>query len=333
MITRKDVAKKAGVSTATVSRVMSGYAHISKEVRDRVLQAAEELHYTPNLAARSLKLRKTQTLACIVPDMTNPYFVEIFKGVHLRAKERGYHAIMEETDFMKESSDTLTERRVDGAILCGFVPDETIAFLAERLPLVSLQSNIPYSHCGSITEDLKQAASRAVCYLAEQGHRRIGIITRDNSAGFSGNPRLEGYLEALKECGLSYSESDIVYYRAGTYSQKLGYEAMKAWIARGLNVSAALANNDLVAIGAIAAASEAGILVPEDLSLIGFDDTAAAAFSNPPLTSVKLEKQNKGMMAVDMLLDSMDGKHGSSIRLETELIIRKSVRNLNGGFA
>jgi DNA-binding LacI/PurR family transcriptional regulator len=325
MVNRNDVARLAGVSSATVSRVMNGYPHITPEVRNKVMEAAQQLGYKPHQAARHLKLNRSGTIAFLAPDLSNPYFTEIFRGVQQLARERKYFTFLEETVAAPGQAQSLLERRVDGAIVFGPLPGDDWKQLYDHVPVVSLGPGSDPLASGHIRENMYEAARTVVRYLHGEGHSRIGLIVREG-----GGDRLRGFRDAMLEGGCTVDEHTIVKLSAAhsSYSSTQGFEAMNTLLARDTGITAVVASNDLVAIGAMAAVQEHGKRVPGDISFVGFDDCVAAKYSNPPLTTVKLLKHVKGRLAAGMLLDLIAEMPVEPIELATELIIRSSVRKL-----
>lgn len=329
IVTRNDVAKKARVSTATVSRVINNYQHVAPETRKKVKKAMEELNYQPDLVARGLKMNKTYTIAFLISDITNDFFTEIYKGIHDIAVKKGYLTSLYEISNRQETLKILINRKPDGIILGTRIPVKMIDMMKDAdIPLVCIAAaGLQEVEVSTIVNNY-QATLEVMDYLYEKGHRRIGIITHQTNKG-PGNQRLKGYKDGLAKFGINYRQNYVKFIEGNDYHYNLGYQAMQKLINRQTDITAIIVNNDLVAIGAMAASREGGLEIPEDLSFVSFDDTLTASFSNPPLTSVKILKYKQGRVVARMLFDLMKGKEVESVQLPTELIVRDSVRDIS----
>jgi LacI family transcriptional regulator len=334
MVTRNDVAKKAGVSTATVSRVLNGYVHVTPEIRKKVQEAVRKMDYRPNIAAKSLKTKKSYTIAYIVPDIVNPYYTEIYKGINEAASRKQYMTVIHEDNGINDCVQVLIDRNIDGIIINTCIETGKIKKISGRgIPVVLLSNGGEGIYrgegiigAGIIYEDIYRAANDMVNYLVQKGHSEIGLVLENNMLA---GKRLEGYKHALETNRIPFRKEYIAYYQHGGYLYREGYGAVKELLERKVNLTAVITDSDLTAIGGILAAREKGLSVPQHLSFTGFDDSAGAAYSNPPLTSVKLLKYKKGIMAFDMLKRLMEGEEAECIELETEIIARESVRDLS----
>jgi LacI family transcriptional regulator len=332
--TQSDVATRAGVSQATVSYVINNSDDaIPEATRQRIRLAMEELGYVPNRAARSLRSDKTFTIATIIPDITNPFYPAFQRGIQDVTRQYDYDLILYNTDEReieeKRYLRSLEESQVDGAIVVLFHHNfhELQALLDRGLHLVALVSgaqDVGDLPLDTIYIDNSAAAYKAVCYLADQGHTRIGMI-----AGSVGTPprlsRIHGYQLALASHHLPLDEKII---RGGGFTEQGGYESMKQLLNSSPRPTAVFAANDLMAIGAMNAIREVGLSIPEDISVVGFDDIPAARLISPPLTTITQFKQQLGQRAAEMLFERMNGTvtgAGRSVQMPFELIIRQSV--------
>ncbi len=298
-----DVARRAKVSTATVSRVLAGLGRASPETRDRVLAAASDLDYRPSGVARSLKRQSTETLGLIVTDIENPYFPELVRAVEDAARAEGYTILLcnASDDPERESGylDLLVERRVDGLIIAasslGGRHREWLA--TAPLPVVLVNTAAPDIDLPSIHSDNRAGSRQAARHLIQLGHRRFGYLMAP-PRNVDAPDRLAGVGDALGEAGL---DPDSIVVVAGVPLVGGGEAAMLELLDRAPETTAVLAYNDLMAIGAMRAIRRRGLAVPRDISLIGFDDVAFAAYVEPPLTTLRQSTTEMGYWAVNQL--------------------------------
>ena len=328
MATIRDVAALAGVSTTTVSHVINNSRFVSPEVRERVYQAMEELRYQPNALARSLRQGKTNTIGLLSPNSANPYFAEIGRAVEDAAFTSRYSVIICNTEGKQEKEsfylDVLSKKRVDGIILVGISQtNETLdRLLAKGVPVVLVDREIPDLDVDLVLTDNKHAGYLATRHLIEQGHTRIACVTGPAHVHPSSR-RVVGYQEALQEAGLPLQEEYVL---PGDFSAQSGWEATRTLLALPQPPSAIFLCNDLMAIGGLRAAAEAGFAVPQDLAIMGFDDIELASFTNPTLSSISQPKAEMGAIAVQMLLEQIEGKRSEPRQeiLQPALIVRRS---------
>jgi len=330
-VTITDVARAANVHPSTVSRVLNGRVELSllPETRERVIAAATRLGYRPSALARGLRLRRTFTLGMLVPDITNPVFPSIIKGVEGAAYARGYHLILCNTDdsFEREASylRVLREWRVDGLLIASSsTADSTIAELRrEKFPFVLLNSASRASDDPAVAPDNRLGVTAALEHLIELGHRRIGLIAAPQSTT-TGQERLIAARAALRRHHLAHDEALVAV--ADSFSEPSGYRAARRLLLGGEPPTAIFGANDLIALGAIRAAREAGLAVPVDLSVVGFNDIPQSALFDPPLTTVHLPQEEMGVLAASLLIDHLEGRSLARRRivLETELVVRGS---------
>ncbi|MDQ4035274.1 MAG: LacI family transcriptional regulator [Chloroflexota bacterium] len=324
--TIEDVAARSGVSTATVSRVLSGSAPARPETRERVLAAARELNYRPSGIARALKLRETRTLGLVVTDITNPFYPQLVRAVESAAHERGYGIVLanggDDAARELEHLDLLIERRVDGIVI---VSSRMTRRHAERLqgtpvPVVLVNDTVAGSGLPAVTTAHRRGARLAAEHLIGLGHRRIGHIGAPADQAASGQRR-RGVRDALRAAGLGEPLVAI-----GDGGVTGGAHAAEALIAAGM--TGIVAYNDLTAIGALRALRRAGIGVPEQASVVGFDDIDLAAWTDPPLTTIRQPTDALGQWAVDHLLDLLggagEGGSDTPVVLQPELVVRGS---------
>lgn len=331
MATIKDVALQAGVSVTTVSHVVNDTRHVSAKVRERVELAIRELGYVPNAMARSLKSNTTSTLGMLIPNSSNPYFAEIVRIVEDRCFGAGYTLVLCNTDDEPRRQSVylqvLAERRIDGLIVVSTGADEDDSLATHlrglRIPTVLVDREIADPACDLVETAHMQGGLLAVRHLLSLGHKRIACIGGPLGVT-SSEQRIEGWRMALAETG-SAPNADALLWRGGFTSQG-GYEAMHAILRTEQKPSAVFVCNDLMAIGALRAAHESGVRVPDELSIVGFDDIELSAYTSPPLTTVAQPKERIGALAVDMLLERMGGKRRDArkVVLQPELRVRAS---------
>ncbi|WP_326540196.1 LacI family DNA-binding transcriptional regulator [Pseudorhodoferax sp.] len=327
MATIKDVARQANVSVTTVSHVVNKTRFVSEEGRNRVEQAIRELGYVPSAVARSLQRSATHTLGMLIPNSSNPYFAEIVRGIEDRCFGAGYNLLLCNTDDEPRRQgmvlQVLAERRVDGLIVVSSGEDPALPELLSglRIPTVMVDREIDTLPCDLVETAHMQGALLAVQHLTALGHRRIACI--GGPAGVAtADQRAEGWRMALAGQGLP--SAGLL--QPGDFTSEGGYAAMHAILRQTPRPSAVFVANDLMAIGALCAAHECGVAVPDELSLVGFDDIELARFACPPLTTVAQPKQRIASMAVDMLLERIEGRRQDArkVVLQPELRVRAS---------
>ena len=320
-----DVAHRAGVSKSLVSLVIRGSDNVSEEKRRAVLEAAKELGYRPNAVARSLVRRRTYVIGVMLSDFHNPFFTDVIDGISTASQESGYQALFNTGDLSVPGEvraiETLLQLRVDGLILAGTIVDtDTIELVAAEVPLVLASRASPTELADSVLTDDEAGASLAVDHLVELGHRHIGHITGGDGAG--AEDRMRGFMKAMAHHGLA----DRALVVSGDYTEGGGIAAMEEILSLPERPTAVFVANDQAAIGALRVLGEAGLAVPDDMSLIGYDDTYLAAFGHISLTSVHQDPDQMGREAVRLLLERTDeGRtQGRQLVLQPSLTIRES---------
>jgi LacI family transcriptional regulator len=331
--TQADVARLADVSQAAVSYVLNGRATaVSTETSRRVLDAIAALGYVPNAPARSLRTRRTLTIAAIIPDIANPFYPAFHRGMQEVAEAGGYDLVTYNTDGLRErelkSLESVRRGRVDGVVITPFFAGvaELQALEAIGVQVVVL-GRVPGEVGGipldRVEVDNHDAAKAAVDYLIERGHTRIGMV-----AGETGTPpregRVAGYRSALRDHHLPLDE---VLIRAGGFTEEGGHQGMRELLKLDPRPTAVFAANDLMAMGALIALRAAMLRVPGDVALVGFDDIPAARLVNPPLTTIAQFPERLGRRAAELLLDRLGGTAPAAPRnvvLQFELVVRES---------
>ncbi|EGU37027.1 substrate-binding domain-containing protein [Vibrio scophthalmi] len=330
MATMKDIAKLACVSTSTVSHVINQSRYVSEEIAERVNRAAQELNYSPSVLARSLKTNRTKTLGMLVTTSSNPFFGEVVKGVERSCYQKGYNLILCNTEGDQErmttSISTLLQKRVDGLILmCSSLEGEHIEIFDKYpdVPVVVMDWGPMLFASDKIQDNSLRGGYIAAKYLIECGHHEIGCITGPLNR-YQAQMRYEGYKRALNEEGLEFHPSWII---ESNFECDGGYEAFNRMYQKGPLPSAIFVCNDMMAMGVINAANEKGIAIPEELSLIGYDDIQIAKFMSPSLTTIHQPKYRLGQAAVETLLRKLDNSCDETqvIQLEPTLVERSSV--------
>lgn len=328
MVRLLDVARHAGVSAGTVSRVLSGAPNVSPALTVAVEQAIEELGYRPNKLARGLRRQRTQTLGFVVPDITNPFFAELALSVEVAAAEHGYNLFLGNSRNSSETEgeylQNLLDHQVDGVI---FVPADATQALPPALrssPLVVLDREIEDPRVDFVGADHEAGAAGIVQYLADLGHNVIACIATTEGLGV-GDQRFAGYAKIaaplLEASGLRPDD----YIARGPFSFEAGVEAAQVLLDREPRPTAIFASNDQQAIGAMRHCQAIGLSVPRDISIAGFDDVPLAALVTPGLTTVRQPIDLIGARAVECVLDHDPSRPGPKrARLRTELEIRES---------
>lgn len=322
-----DVAKKSGLSVVTVSRVLNNSSSVREKNRQKVLQAMQELNYNPSAAARSLARGQTGLIGVITRTMLDSFLHSIINEISNVLDASGYYLALSVSPEMKDKDHYLIqEDRVDGLIILSPLNEsEYVNELTKRkMPFVLIDSQLDTRYVSKVVVDNEKGGYDATKYLIELGHRKIAHI-RGPQCFLSAKEREEGFLRALQEAGIEpyvISEAD--------YSIPEGYRVVKEWIAQGIQPTAIFAGDDVLAVGAINALMSSGICVPDDISVIGYDDQSIAQELRPYLTTVRQPSELMAETAVDMLLKQINGtlRNNMTVKLESELIIRDSTRSI-----
>ncbi len=330
-VTIKDIAKEAGVSITTVSRVINNKTEgVGEETRERILKIIDEKGYTPNYIARGLVLKKTQVVGVIIPDIMNPFFPEIIRGVEDTAAKHGYNIILCNTDSKwdkeKEYIKLLIDKYVDGIIYTGSMQSdrENIEELMDSsIPFVFLDRFVHVDGASYVCDDGVAGMYEMVSYLIEEGHRNIAYISgaRESSTA---RDRLEGYKKALIDHGIPFNPELVVH---GDYKMSSGKLGMGELLKLPYQFTAVACANDLMAVGALDTLHEKGIEVPKEISITGYDDIYLAGMTYPKLTTMAQAKYSLGVQAMKLLVELMDGKStgAEEIVLRPRLVVRDSV--------
>ncbi len=333
MTTIRDVANKAEVSIATVSRVVNGNRPVHPDIRARVLKVVEELDYRPNYLARGLRQCNTSMIGLIIPDNANPFYAEFARAIEDAGFAEGYSVILCNSDLSDEKQqayvDVLLSHKVDGVILIDYqyeAPNALERILAEHIPAVLTNALRLVPTMDQVMVDDHQGGYLAGQYLLRLNHQRIGCITLHPPLSYQ-IPRIVGFRQALSEAGIELTAEDFA---IGNGRYDSGYKAMQELLQRRPDLTAVFVFNDLMALGAIGALRAQGMRVPEDISIIGFDNIFYASTSEPALTTIAQPIAAMGQQCITQLLQRIQQpeKPPTHITLPVELIERSSCRHL-----
>jgi LacI family transcriptional regulator, galactose operon repressor len=324
-----DVARLAGVSTATVSRALNGTGQIATATRAAIDDAVAQLGYHPNTAARSLVTRSTQTIALLLPDITNPFYAALVSGIQERALEAGHTMLLCTTEGDPEREEQylslLRAKQVDGVLVDGLVlpPDRITRFVRDGLPIVCLDRDIDSTLVPLVQVDNRLGARLATEHLLSLGHVRIAHVAGVPELGIS-EERIQGYRDAHRRAGVPL---DAELLAVGSFTEEGGYEAARSLLATH-EFTAVFAANDLSALGVLSALAGAGRRVPDDVSVVGFDDLRLSRYMTPPLTTVHQPAGEIARHATELLLQLAAGRTIDRMLhlLEPELVVRGSTQ-------
>jgi LacI family transcriptional regulator, repressor for deo operon, udp, cdd, tsx, nupC, and nupG len=323
--TIRDVASELGMSVATVSRALSQPELLRPETRERVLSVVAKLGYRPNVLARSLRRGQTHAIVLVVPKLS-PFFLEIYAGAEEAAQTAGLAVLLGNSDGKPEREeayfDQVMSGRADGIILLtGALPPAYAEGKRALPPMVTVLERLPDYDAPVVRIDHRTASAEVTKHLIDLGHRRIAHIA-GSKAALSSEHRLAGYKGALSAAGIPFAEELVV---QGSFSMQSGADAMEKLLALEEPPTAVFAGNDEMAFGAVKAARTHGLSVPEDLSMVGFDDQTTAAFYNPPLTTIHTPCREIGRQATQELIEQIAGREVTrEVVLPTKLVVRES---------
>lgn len=333
-VTIRSVAEEADVSPATVSRVFNDTAPVDDETRERILEAADKLGYVPNATARSLSTRETHTFGVLLPYLTGEYFPEVIRGLDEKAQEHGRFLLLSSSHHTPEDTAGALQSmygRVDGLILMApqLTPSELREYLPPEVPVVLLNSAVEGHELSVLSIDNRKGGLLATEHLIDQGYERIAIITGEVT-NYDARERLAGYRAAMNDAGLPVRDEWIV---SGAFSRASGKSAMKELLRVEPPPTAVFVSNDYMAFGAIRALQEAGLSVPDDVAIVGFDDIPSAEHFTPSLSSVDARMVDVGTGAIDMLIELTDSSAAArEVRqLDPVLRIRRSSNGVQSG--
>ena len=339
MASIKDVAQRAGVSIATVSRVMNNSQNVRSDLSEKVIKAAKELDYTANVVAQSLRCARTHQIAVIIPSLSRTFFTGVLDGINAVAGEDGYRILLAEThdDIVEEIAwvNDFVARNVDGIILASsaYGKDENTRKYLESLgtleskgrwiPVVSLEYSLPATDVSSVIVNTEQAAFEAVDYLIHKNGREKIVYISLPREHYLGKLRYAGYKRALREAKLPLRKNYVL---EGDYSTYSGYRLTNQMIDEGLDFDGIFCANDQMAVGAILACNERNLRIPEDVSVMGNDDVFAASLVRPSLSSIHVPQFHLGQSAMKLMqeLQESEDRRARTVTLSTRIVERNS---------
>ncbi|MBK8821123.1 MAG: LacI family DNA-binding transcriptional regulator [Anaerolineales bacterium] len=330
--TIRDVARLAGVSHQTVSRVINGSEDVFPETRATVEAAIAEMGYRPNAIARSMARGQTHTLACISPNLTDYTFASVIEGAEVEARQHDYFILSSSASdpeaFRALVDELVGHRRVDGLIVINPYSDERFEYIPKDFPLVFVGASAHEKNVCSVSLDDEKVAYEATQHLITLGHTKIALVTGPMEEDCS-RDRTDGYRRALQEAGIAFEESMVI---EGDWSATSGQSALLSLIEQGRVPSAVFAQNDRMAMGVLRAARDANIKVPSQLAVIGVDDMPLSSYFDPPLTTMQQDMPRIGQEATRMLLEIIKKKNPTvhDMKLSAQLIVRRSTSEKGG---
>lgn len=326
-VTIKDVAREANVSVASVSRALNGNSSVTEDTRRRIVSIASRLRYMPHGAARSLITRRTNTVGALLPDLYGEFFSELIRGIDLAARSRGLHLLVSSSHGdANEAAAALRamQGRVDGLLVMS--PHVDAGFLHENLPdslpVVLMNSDVENTRYSTLNVDNYGGAFAITQHMIKRGHRHVALIAGPDN-NFDAQQRDKGYRAAMAKSAPGVRFHVI----AGDFTEESGYRAGQELLAENPRPTAVFAANDMMAVGCLYAFTEAGVRVPEDIALAGFDDIPIARYMTPPLTTVRVRIADLGRSALERLASRLDHAAGASASAQTlgyEIVVRGS---------
>ena len=331
--TIRDVARQAGVSHQTVSRVINGKEDVSADTRALVEAAIAQMGYYPNAVARSMARGQTHTLACISPNLTDYTLASVIEGAEIEARQHDYFLLSSSAadpmSFSRLVDELVGHRRVDGLIVINPYADQRFEHLPENFPVVFVGAQSHEQNISSVCLDDEKVAYEATCHLISLGHTDIALVTGPMEEDCS-QDRTEGYQRALKEAGIPFDKTKVI---EGDWSATSGQSALLSFIEQGRVPTAMFAQNDRMAMGVLRAARDANIKVPSQFAVIGVDDMPLSSYFDPPLTTMRQDMPRIGQEATRMLLDIIQKKNTDlrEVKLPAQLVVRHSTSDKGGG--
>lgn len=324
-VTLSHVAREAGVSPSTVSRILNGTAVVTADKRAAVEAAIERLRYRPNVIAQGLARGRSMGVGVLTQDIGSPFYAAVLEGIEDRLRGGPYHPVYASGHWHdvqeRAALEALIASRADALIvLGGHLPDEPLLAAARRLPVVTVGRVVPGLEDRGLAIDNARAVGLGVRHLIELGHRRIAFLAGKRSHR-DARDRQAGYRRALAEAGLEVPEELVV---EGDFSEQSGLLALEALFARAALFTAVVAANDQMAYGARLALYRRGVRVPDDVSLVGFDDLPTSAYTTPPLTTVHQPTREMGAAAAALALTLLEGRAAAAPPMEARLVVRES---------
>jgi DNA-binding LacI/PurR family transcriptional regulator len=331
--TIRDVARKAGVSHQTVSRVINGSDDVLPDTRAAVEEAIKEMGYRPNAIARSMARGETHTLACISPNLTDYTFASVIEGAEAEARQQKYFMLSssaaEPVAFRELVEELVGHRRVDGLIIINPYSDERHQFIPENFPVVFVGAKAHEQKFCSVSLDDERVAYEATQHLISLGHKDIALITGPMAEECS-QDRTNGYIRALNDHGIAFDSAKVL---EGDWSASSGEQALLKFANSGNVPTAIFAQNDRMAMGVLSAARDLNVMVPNQLAVIGVDDMPLSSYFDPPLSTMRQDMPTLGQIATQTLLDLIQKKTPTEreVKLPAQLVVRKSTTVKGGG--
>lgn len=336
-VTIEDIAREAGVSIATVSRVINKTKPVSAELRDRVYEVIEKNHFKPNSLAQGLITKKTNTIGIIVPDISNAVFGKLTKGINSVFAQEGYTVVLCESQGELEKElkllGILEEKQIEGLLFAGVDVNHT---LVERMRkrnypvvLVTQEASEDEEAVHTVIHNNMEAMYDAVKFLLDNGHERIAYLGGPKNDFSSGKNRVIGYKKALEEAGIEVKDS---YIAQGDFSFEAGYQGMKKLYEENSKLpTAVVTGSDVIAVGAIQYLDNMRVKIPDDISIMGFDDSEFATYIKPELSTVRISYYDEGVKAAEMLRELMDGSTEAPMKeyVPHKIIRRSTTKSLN----
>ena len=328
-LTIRDVAKMAKVSHMTVSRALNNNPRVREETKGRILKLVKKVNYKPDVRARSLVLKKSNLIALVVSDISNPFYAELARGIEDKAHEKGYNVIFCSTDNkpgrMKTYPQLMMDAGVDGFIFASTRLHEPVVekLIDENFPLVLVNRKLKNKACNYVVLNNIRGAYDITEHLINLGYRKVAIIVGHSNLS-TGLDRLTGYKQALKDHYIGFNKNYVI---RGSFTREVGYKGAKYLLAMENRPEAIFGGNDYIAMGVIDAVEELGLHIPKDIALVGFDDTEFASNQRIKLTTVSQRKYEMGNLGVQILIDHIERKerdYTHNVILESRLIIRES---------
>lgn len=335
-VTIRDVAAASGVSVATVSYVLNGKKKVSEETKQKILDVINQLGFVPDLNARGLSVRDTRLIGVVVPQTEpgsklmfhNNFYSELLGSIEFAARQKGYHVIISATDVTEDYLNLIQERNLAGVIIIGTYQNEFFSQLKELdVPVVLIDSYCKYDWFHAIRIDDEASSYLATKYMIDHGHKKIALVTGILFEDGVMQKRFRGYQKALQECEIAYQEEWLL---EGTVDYESGVSAANEICHKKLDVSAVVATADVLAIGLMKGFYENGVRVPDDISVMGFDDLDISNYTTPGLTTVKQSISLKGERAVELLTQNISNHQMKKIEeiMPVELVERCSVKTV-----
>ncbi|SFB23382.1 MULTISPECIES: LacI family DNA-binding transcriptional regulator [unclassified Bacillus (in: firmicutes)] len=336
MSTIKDIAKVAGVSVTTVSRALNGYSDVNEKTRQKIVRVAKELNYSPNTIARSLVMNKSKTIGLLVSGLNKASVkdnitFEVLSGINVFTGGSDYDLVLFSTTSTKQREKTYSQlckdRMVDGVIVQGIRTDDPYLkeVIESNIPCVLIDIPFESDMIGYVTTDNLLGAKKAVNHLIDLGHTKIAMMNGHEYA-FVSQRRLEGYRQALKENGIDVKSEWIA---NGEFSEEIAETQAEELFRTHPEISAIFCASDLMALGVMNAAKKLGLNIPDQLSIVGYDDIMLASYVSPKLTTIAQNKFEMGYQAAKLLVNMLEGKEeGHLVNLDTELKVRETTKLL-----